>query len=70
MNYSATFSVGAYTCSMTFVASDRCLQCGWDPYQPPPKSLTKQEIEQYRAGRDALLARVARDLGNVLVIDI
>jgi hypothetical protein len=69
--YSTTFKVGSYSCTMTFAQSTRQLACEWDPHEPPAKSLTKAEINQYRAGRDALMAEVARALGGgILIIDV
>jgi hypothetical protein len=68
--YSATFRVGPYTARMTFNPNTRQLACEWDPHTPPAKSLTRKEIDQYRSGRDALLAEVARAMGNILVIDV
>jgi hypothetical protein len=70
MIHSATFKVGRYTCAMSFIWSTRQLACEWAPHVPPPKSLSKKEINQYRAGRDALFAEIARDHGNVLIIDV
>jgi hypothetical protein len=70
MSYSSTFQVGRYACTMSFVWSTRALACEWTPHTPPSKSLSKKEIDQYRAGRDALFAEVARDHGNVLIIDV
>jgi hypothetical protein len=70
MTYSATFEVGRYTCTMTFVQSAPALQCAWSPHTPPAKSLSRKEIDQYRAGRDALMAEVARDYGNILIVDV
>jgi hypothetical protein len=68
--YSSKFKVGHYTCTMTFVSSACRFECAWDPHEPPQKSLSKAAIAEYRAGRDALLAEVAREIGTVLVIDI
>jgi hypothetical protein len=67
MSYSATFDVGCYVCTMTFVRSTRRLACEWAPRVPPPKSLSKQELDQYRAGRDVLMAEIARGYGNILI---
>lgn len=44
--------------------------CEWVP-DKPRRPLTKQEIRNYRAGRDALLGEVADRLGgNLLVVEI
>ena len=70
MTYSSTFKVGRYVCKMIFVPNTCRFECEWNPHEPPRKSLSKKEIAQYRAGRDALLAEVASDFGGVLVIEV
>jgi hypothetical protein len=59
-----------YKCEMTY-SKIRGLRGEWSPDLPTQRSLSEQEIKQYRAGRDALLAEVAEDLGgNVAVVEI
>jgi hypothetical protein len=44
--------------------------CEWVP-DMPRRPLTKQEIHNYRAGRDALLGEVAKRMGGgVLVVEV
>ena len=70
MKWTNTFVVGAYTCEMTYSKS-KGITATWRPKLPPAKSLSKQEHEQYRAGRDALMAEVAKQLGgSVLVVEV
>jgi hypothetical protein len=52
MTYSSTFKVGIYTCTITFASNSRSLVCKWSPREPPAKSLSKEEIAQYRAVLD------------------
>jgi hypothetical protein len=40
----------------------------WTPNWPLPGSLTPEEVEQYRIGRDALLNKVAQDTGGKVII--
>jgi hypothetical protein len=66
---SNTFRVGRSTVEMTF--SDGRLATIWSPYMPKPSSLSREEMKQYRAGRDALIAEIAKMIGvNVLTIEI
>jgi hypothetical protein len=75
--YSAAFRVGAYTCSMTLDVSQfqrgglsRAMTAVWEPEMPLPRSLTAAELDQYRNGRNALMAKVAHGLGgNILVLE-
>ncbi len=59
-----TFPVGRYHCTMTL--ADGAIGTEWEPYMP--KRLHAKALAQYRAGRDAFLARVAGE-GKVLVIE-
>lgn len=61
----ATFRVGRYTCHARFQlpAKPGSLQLEWSPCVPPPKTLTAEELNQYRAGRDALMEEVVRLTG-------
>lgn len=60
-----TFKVGRRTCTLTFPrpkAGDAlCLACEWSP--GPPRRLSKAEWREYRAGRNAAVAELARELG-------
>lgn len=63
-----TFRVGVYTCEMIYTQK-RGIRCQWYP-DLPKMGLSKQQQDQYRAGRDALLAEVGKDLGgSVLVVE-
>jgi hypothetical protein len=64
---STTFRVGkSYRCDMRF-DSTRGLLAEWTP--DTPKRLTEAEAADYRRGRDAFLAEIARRIGgNVMVI--
>jgi hypothetical protein len=64
-----TFLVGVYKCEMAY-SERRGLTAKWSPALPAERELSKQELEQYRAGRDALLAEVGKHLGgSVLVVE-
>jgi hypothetical protein len=62
--------VGDYACRMSFTEKDG-LRCEWHPQVPLRIDwLPKEQLQQYRRGRDTLLALVAEDLGgHVLVIE-
>jgi hypothetical protein len=63
-----TFRVGRFVCEMTF--ADGHLSAQWSPDVPKRGSLSREETEHYRAGRDALMAEVAKTIGgNVLVLE-
>jgi hypothetical protein len=63
-----TFRVGCFICEMTF--ADGHLSAQWSPDVPRRGSLSGGETAQYRAGRDALMAEVAKVIGgNVLVLE-
>ena len=63
-----TFRVGRYMCKLSF-SDETNLVAKWTPEQPT--NLSRKELVQYRAGRDALLAEVAKAKGggSVLVIE-
>jgi hypothetical protein len=65
---STTFRVGkAYRCEMRFDA-ERGLVAEWTP--DTPRRLTPQELADYRRGRNAFLAEVAKIIGgNVLLVE-
>ena len=66
--WKSTFSVGPYRCKMTWSEQDG-MTAVWDP-EVPRRDLSEQEWDQYRAGRDALVARVAEHLGgSVFVVE-
>lgn len=69
MKWENTFRVGVYTCHITF--SKNCgVKASWSPCMPEAKSFSQQQMAEYRAGRDNLLAEVAKEMGgNVLVIE-
>jgi len=63
-----TFRVGRFICEMTF--ADGHLSAQWSPDVPKRGSLSRKEVEQYRAGRNALMAEVAKAIGgDVLVLE-
>jgi hypothetical protein len=74
-DFSNTFRVGKYTCTMTVRSPERgkvgMSEAAWSPEMPPRGSFNSHMMAQYRAGRDALAAEVARALGggNALIIE-
>ena len=71
-----TFAVGRRRCTitidpgMTAPGSAGVLVARWSP-DVPRRRLTKVELAQYRAGRDAVLAEAAHALGgNVLLAEL
>ena len=69
----ARFRVGKYTCSMIYPlpAASGPIQVTWEPEIPRPRTLTAAELAQYLAGRDALIAEIARLTGqNILMVDL
>jgi hypothetical protein len=68
MTMTSKFPVGRFTCEMTWTGSG--LRCEWAPDVPAPKSLTKKEAREYRAGRDLFMQEIASALGgSVLVVE-
>jgi len=62
----STFEVGNYTCELT--VSMGGMKASWSPCMPT--KLSKKELRQYRAGRDALLANYAEETGaNVMLVE-
>ena len=62
-----TFKVGRFTCELTF--ADGQLSAEWRPGLP--KRLSNKEWKAYRAGRDALMAEVAKMLsGGVMLLEV
>ncbi len=65
--WKTTFRVGLFTCAMTYRPA-RELKAEWRPAMP--RRLSGQEWDEYRAGRNTLLAEVAAAIGgNVLVVE-
>ena len=52
MTLTSKFPVGRYICEMIWSPASG-LRCEWSPDVPAPKSLGKNEMREYRAGRDA-----------------
>jgi hypothetical protein len=67
---STTFQVGnRYRCTIVLPLSlggFAQLATKWEP--APPTRLTKSELQDYRRGRDALLAEAARVLGGAVLV--
>jgi hypothetical protein len=64
------FPVGRYTCEMSW-SPDHGLKCEWSPDVPSPRSLSKKEAREYRAGRDIFIQEVAASIGvNVMVLEV
>jgi hypothetical protein len=61
-----TFRVGIRTCTMTIEKPKTGvlthITAEWDPNLPG--QLSKQEMRQYREGRDALVAKLAAQVGG------
>jgi hypothetical protein len=69
MTMISKFPVGRYVCEMSW-SSAGGLRCEWSPDVPPPRSLGKKEVRDYRAGRDAFMQELAATIGgNVLVVE-
>jgi hypothetical protein len=49
---------------MTYDLDSGQLHCDWTPNPPHPDSFTKDELEQYTAGQNGLLERVAAATGG------
>lgn len=60
-----TFRVGPYMVEMTFLEGRGCL-AEWSP--KPNGPVGREYLDQYRAGRDALLAEVSKELGGSIVV--
>ena len=66
----STFTVGRFTCEMSWSPTSG-IKCEWSPDIPAPKSLSKKEVREYRAGRDLFFQEVAATIGgNVLVVEV
>lgn len=63
-----TFVVGRHKVEMTYSNRDG-MRTVWNP-EPARGSLSKEDLAQYRSGRDALLEEVAKAIGGkVLVVE-
>ena len=70
MTLTSKFPVGSFLCEMSWTTAGS-LRCEWSPDVPAPRSLSKKEVREYRAGRDAFLQEIASTLGgNVLVVEV
>jgi hypothetical protein len=68
-----SWTAGKYTCTLTMrrpkpgAVVQTTIE--WSPCQP--RRLTDEEIDQYRSGRNRVLAEVSRELGlNAAVIEL
>jgi hypothetical protein len=69
MKLKTKFTVGRYTCEMSYKPNAGRLDAEWLPDVPPAKSFSKELMAQYRAGRDAFVRRIAAEIGlNVMVV--
>jgi len=69
MSMTSKFLVGRYVCEMSW-SPTAGLRCEWSPDVPLPRSLSKKEAREYRAGRDVFLQEIASTIGgNVLVVE-
>lgn len=60
------FKVGSFTCELT--VSRGGMHAAWSPRMPT--KLSKKEVRQYRAGRDALIAKYAEVIGgNIMLVE-
>jgi hypothetical protein len=60
------FKVGRYTCELT--VSMGGMNAAWSPHMPA--KLSKKQLRQYCAGRDALLAKYAEVIGgNIMLVE-
>jgi hypothetical protein len=70
-SYSSTFRVGQYECTMTVdlplqKGQAQTTRCEWDPCLP--KALSAADLAQYKTGRHALMAIVAKTLGGMVLV--
>ena len=69
MKVSNTFRVGKFICEMRYTPGAG-LSAEWTPVIPRRGELSRSEVGQYRAGRDALVAEIAKAIGgNVLLVE-
>jgi hypothetical protein len=70
MPMTSKFPVGRYVCDISWSPATG-LKCEWSPDVPAPKSLGKNEMREYRAGRGAFLQEITSSIGgNVLVVEV
>ena len=68
MRLTHEFRVGIRGCKILLDTNTGFMKVKWEP--GPPRNMTDQELEQYREGRDALLAKAGEMLGgSVLVVE-
>ena len=67
-----TFRVGDnFLCTITVPIGQRGIVIDAEWFPRPPSRLTDDELAEYRRGRDAVLAEVARAIGgSVAVLDL
>lgn len=65
--FTNTFRVGKRKCTMSF-SQESGLHAVWQPNLPGRGELSKKEMAEYRAGRDALIAEVGKALGGSILI--
>jgi hypothetical protein len=69
MTLTSKFPVGRFICEIIWSPASS-LRCESSPDVPAPKSLRKEEVREYRAGRDAFVQEIASTLGgNVVVVE-
>lgn len=62
--FKSTFPVGIRMCAMVFNMATKQLTCEWSPSDPGYEMLFDDvRMEQYRNGRDKLLADVSAEIG-------
>jgi hypothetical protein len=67
--YKATFPVGIRSCTLIFDPTTHVLEAEWTPSRPGKDMLTDPvRMQQYRDGRDKLLAEVGADLGGSVIV--
>jgi hypothetical protein len=64
---SNTFRCGAYVCEMSYRHGDG-LKSQWSPAMPTAATFSNDDMAAYRRGRDALLAEVAKALGQGVIV--
>ena len=71
MNLKTKFTVGKYTCEMSYKQDEGRLDAEWSPDVPPAGSFSKKLMAQYRAGRDTFVKRIAAEIGlNVMLVEV
>lgn len=66
--FKSKFLVGIHTCEMTYTPT-KGLLCEWSPSVPRRDLLNDPvRMKQYRDGRDALLAEIAKETGFTVAV--